>query len=367
MDRFNNICWSWTHQTNPVPSIPGRFVCGECVGEESKILQTHQQLCNLVQAIESYLEDASSQRQHPSQAQVLENEISDFFLDNIPLLKTGKGYRLNFGAKTQSELDIIIDFDSDKWLSGYRRDILSDPPLAHMEVCYRSKVDLKKIKDDFTKIRETVIYGAALVPPKKIWTAFVGLGPGWSNKRESIAQIIHEHFHRIPPRRINIKENEFFWDFPDVLMFPGVIFIKHDCSSEPGLIDRWPVYVQMPSAKNDPVYDLRPLSVARGFFTNFVNCALQGRVDGGECWSDEDSSSILGPNLRLEEGEQMIISLVHAPKDLFIRNSPPEGSTVFLHFKAVNPQCCENKGYYYRRDRYSRLDSKPISGIIKLI
>lgn len=217
--------------------MAGRFVCGGCVAEESKILRTHQQLSKLVQAIELYLEDASSQRQHPSQAQVLENEISDFFRDNIPQLKTGKGYRVNFGARTQSELDIIIDFDSDKWLSGYRRDILSYPPLAHMEVCYRSKFDLKKIKDDFTKIHETVINGAALVPSKKIWTAFVGLGPGWSNKRESIAQIIHEHFHSIPPRRINIKENEFFWDFPDVLIFPGVIFKKHDCSSEPGLID----------------------------------------------------------------------------------------------------------------------------------
>ncbi len=110
-----------------------------------------------------------------------------------------------------------------------------------------------------------MISGAALNPPKKVWTAFIGLGPGWKNKRESVAQIVHTHFHKIPPSRINIKGNDFFWDFPDVLLFPGVIFKKHDCSSEPGLIDHWPVYFLMPSAINDPVYGLRPLAAARGY------------------------------------------------------------------------------------------------------
>ena len=54
--------------------MTGRFVCRECIAEESKILRTNHQLSKLDQAIVSYLEDASNQRQHPSQAQVLENE-----------------------------------------------------------------------------------------------------------------------------------------------------------------------------------------------------------------------------------------------------------------------------------------------------
>jgi hypothetical protein len=73
--------------------MDGHFVCEECVAEESKILRTHHQLSKLDQAIKLYLEDASNQRQHPSQAQVLENEISDFFLNNFADLRTGKGYR----------------------------------------------------------------------------------------------------------------------------------------------------------------------------------------------------------------------------------------------------------------------------------
>ncbi len=344
--------------------MTGRFVCKECIAEESKILRTYHQLSKLDKAIVSYLEDASNQRQHPSQALVLENEISDFFLDNFAGLRTGKGYRINFGAKTQSELDIIIDFDSENWLSGYRREILAEPPLAHLEICYRTKFDPKKIKTDFTKIHETVISGAALNPPKKVWTAFIGLGPGWKNKRESVAQIVHTHFHKIPPSRINIKGNDFFWDFPDVLLFQGVIFKKHDCSSEPGLIDHWPVYFLMPSAINDPVYGLRPLAAARGFFTSFVNSALQGRIDIGPSWKDEDSSSILGPNLRLEEGQQTLLSLVHAPKDLFIRSTLPEGHTNFLHFKARGPACDENKKYWYIRDRHSEFDLNSAPGIM---
>jgi len=198
------------------------------------------------------------------------------------------------------------------------------------------------------------------MPPKKIWTAFVGLGPGWVNKRELIAQAIHEHFHKIKPQRINMEGSQTFWDYPDVLIFPGVIFKKHDCSSEPGLIDHWPVYIQMPSALNDPVYNLRPLSASRGFFANFVKSALQGKVNLSPCWNDEESSSILGPNLRLEEEEQMLISLEHDSNDLFINNVLPQGATVFLHFKAVKFSCSENEKYLYRRDRGSKLDEKPI-------
>jgi hypothetical protein len=332
--------------------MDGQFVCEECVAEESKILRTHHQLSKLDQAIKLYLEDASNQRQHPSQAQVLENEISDFFLDNFADLRTGKGYRINFGAKTQSELDIVIDFNPEIWLSGYRRKILAIPPLAHMEICYRTTFDPKKIKDDFNKIHETVIGGAALNPPQRVWTALIGLGSGWKNKRESVAQIIHAHFHKILPSRISTKGNESFWDFPDVMLFPGIIFKKHDCSSKPGLIDHWPVYILMPSAINDPFYGLRPLAAARGFFTSFVNSALQGGIDIGPSWEDEDSSSILGPNFRLEEGQQTLFSLVHAPKDLFIRSTLLEGHTEFLHFKARGPLCDENKKYWYIRDRY---------------
>ena len=122
------------------------------------------------------------------------------------------------------------------------------------------------------------------------------------------------------------------------------------------MIDHWPVYSLMPSAKNDPVYGLRPLAAARGFFTSFVNSALQGKIDKGPSWEDENSSSILGPNLRFEEGQQTLLSLVHAPKDLFIRSTLPEGQTEFLHFKARGPQCNENKNYCYIRDRYSEFD-----------
>lgn len=360
MDKFTDICWSWTHQTETVPSLSGRFVCENCIAEESKILKTHEQLNKIENAIQMYLQDASLQRQHPSQAQVLESVISDFFLESVPTLKAGKGYRINFGTKTQNELDVILDFDSDNWLSNQRRALLTNPPLAHIEVCYRKKFDLAKIENDFMKLHETVIGGAALVPPKKVWTAFVGLGPGWVNKRELIAQAIHIHFHKIKPKRIYMEGSQNFWDYPDVLIFPGVIFKKHDCSSEPGLIDHWPVYIQMPSALNDPVYKLRPLSASRGFFANFVKSALQGKINLSPCWTDEESSSILGPNLRLEESEQMLISLQHAPSDLFIKNVLPQGTTLFLHFKAVNFLCSENKGYLYRRDRGSRLDAKPI-------
>lgn len=360
MDEFTDICWSWTHHTETVASMPSRFICKNCIAEESKILNTHKQLNKIEHAIQMYLNDVSRQRQHPSQAQILENVISDFFLESIPGLKAGKGYRINFGAKTQSELDVILDIDSDNWLSGQRRELLANPPLAHIEVCYRKNFDLTKIKNDFKKIHETVIGGAALVPPKKVWTAFVGLGPGWVKKREVIALAIHEHFHKIKPQRINIEGSQTFWDYPDVLIFPGVIFKKHDCSSEPGLIDRWPVYFQMPSALNDPVYNLRPLSASRGFFTNFVNSALQGKVNLGPCWTDEESSSILGPNLRLEEEEQMLISLAHAPNNLFINNALPQGPTEFLHFKASKFTCSENKKCFYRRDRDSKLDAKPI-------
>ncbi len=307
-----------------------------------------------------YLKDTSLQRQHPSQAQVLEGVISDLFLESIPSLKSGKGYRINLGAKTQSELDVILDFDSDNWISGQRRELLANPPLAHIEVCYRKKFELKKIENDFIKLHETVIGGAALVPPKKVWTAFVGLGPGWVNKRERIAQTIHEHFHKIKPQKVNMEGNQTFWDYPDILVFPGVIFKKHECSSEPGLIDHWPVYIQMPSALNDLLDDLRPLSASRGFFTNFVQAVLQGNVNLSPCWTDEESSSILGPNLRIEEEEQMLISLTHAPSNLFIKNVLPQGHTIFLHFKAQKFTCTENKIYLYRRDRDSKLDAKPI-------
>lgn len=361
MKVLSEICWSWTHGTEPIKTQEGHYVCEACMDEEARILKTHEQLQSIENEIKLYLKDSRLQRQHPSQAQVLEDVISGFFVPDLPALKTGKAFRINLSGKTQSELDIIIDFDSSEWLGRSRRQIMASPPLAHMEVCFRSQFDVRKIKDDLRKIHDTVLAGAALVPPQKVWSAFIGLGEGWSKKREDIIKTVHGYFHDVPPRRIQFDEKDAFWDYPDILFFPGFMLKKSDCCSEPGLIDHWPVYIEIPSALNDPVHQFRPLSIARGFFVHFIRSKIQGRLDTGEAWSDKDSSSIFGPNFRIEGSEQKLVSLTHAPKNLFIRDTRPEGHTVFLHFKCTGQQCTQGRGYHFIRERGSAFDGVGIT------
>lgn len=181
------------------------------------------------------------------------------------------------------------------------------------------------------------------------------------NKKESIIKIVHEYFHEISPQRVQFDQKDFFWDYPDILLFPGFMLKKSDCCSEPGVIDHWPVYFEIPSALNDPVYGFRPLSIARGFFHHFIQSKIQGKLDTGEAWKDKDSSGIFGPNFRVEGNEQTIISLIHAPKNLFIRDIRPEGHTVFLHFRCTKKRCSQGKGFYFIRDRNSPVDGKRIS------
>jgi len=361
MKVFSEICWSWTHGTEPIKAQQGHYVCQACMDEEAGILETHKQLQSVKNGIALYLEDSRLQRQHPSQAQVLEDVISGFFVTDLPALKTGKAFRINLSGKTQSELDIIIDFDSSEWLGRTRRQIMASPPLAHMEVCFRSQFGVQKIKDDLKKIHDTVLAGAALVPPQKVWSALIGLGEGWNKRREDIIKTVHGYFHDVPPRRIQFDEKDAFWDYPDILLFPGFMLKKSDCCSKPGLIDHWPVYVEIPSALNDPFYQFRPLSIARGFFFHFIRSKIQGKLDTGQAWSDKDSSSIFGPNFRIEGSKQKLVSLTYAPKTLFIRDTRPEGHTVFLHFKATDLQCSGGRRYRYIRDRRSLLDGATLS------
>lgn len=361
MNIFPEICWSWSHGTIPVKALPGHYVCESCIDEEVGILKAHEQLQKIEKGIELYLEDSALQKQHPSQAKVLQEIISDFFISYLPDLKTGNAFRVNLLGKTQSELDVIIDFDSPQWLGKNRRNILGTPPLAHMEVCYRSRLDIQKMNSDLQKVHETVLAGAALVPPQKVWSAFIGLGSGWDNNRDDIIMAVHEYFHKLPPRRIEFDDKDSFWDFPDMLIFPGFMLKKHDCCSEPGLIDHWPVYAEVPSAFNDPVYQFRPLALARGFFSHFVHSKIDGKLDTGESWSDKQSSSIFGPNLRFEVSEQRLVSLTHAPENLFIRDIRPDGHTVFLHFTYSEHKCSDRRSYCYERKRSSRLDQSTIS------
>lgn len=361
LNIFSGTCWSWTHGTEPIKAQHGRYVCDACIDEEARILKTHEQLRSIENAIKIYLEDTRLQRQHPSQAQVLEDVISDFFVTDLPDLKTGKAFRINLSGKTQSELDIVIDFNSSEWLGKSRRQIIGSPPLAHIEVCFRSQFDTQKIKNDLKKIHDTVLAGAALIPPQKVWSAFIGLGEGWNKKRENIIKIVHEYFHEVPPRRVQFDEKDTFWDYPDILLFPGFMLKKNDCCSEQGLIDHWPVYFEIPSALNDPVYQFRPLSLARGFFVHFIRNKIQGKLDTGEAWTDKDSSGIFGPNFRMEGSEQKIVSLTHAPNDLFIRDTRPEGHTVFLHFKCTDLKCSQGRGYDFIRYRDSTFDGVGIS------
>ena len=69
----------------------------------------------------------------------------------------------------------------------------------------------------------------------------------------------------------------------------------------------------MPSALNDPRYEFRPLAVARGFFAYFVKNRIKEKLDTGQRWSDHDSSDIMGPDFRIEKGEQ--ISHISSFKD----------------------------------------------------
>jgi len=357
----SEVCWSWTHGTKLVRAETGHYVCHDCIDEEAKILRTHQQLQEIERAIGLYVGDCQLQRQHPSHAKILENVISDFFVRDFPDLKTGNAFRLSLFGKTESELDVIIDVHCSDWLGRSRRHVLNDPPLAHMEVAFRSRFDIEKIKNDLKKVHDTVLAAAALVPPQKVWTAFVGLGNGWDRHRDDVIMAVHHYFHELPPKRVQFDERDSFWDCPDMLIFPGFMLKKHDCCSEPGLLDHWPVYVEIPSALNDPVQRLRPLALSRGFFNHFLRSDLQGKLDVREAWSDAESSSIFGPNLRREPNEQRLVAATHAPENLFIRDPRPEGHTVFLHFIGSENKCSMGRAYVYERRRDSRLDGKTIS------
>ncbi len=357
----SEVCWSWTHGAKRVRAQTGHYVCHACVGEEGRILRTHQQLQEIEKAVGLYIEDSQLQRQHPSHAKVLENVISDFFIGDFPALKTGNAFRVNLFGKTESELDVIVDVDCPDWLGRSRRHVLADPPLAHVEVAFRSRFDVEKIKNDLKKVHDTVLAAAALVPPQKVWTAFVGLGNGWDRNREDIVRAVHHYYHEVSPKRMQFDDRDSFWDYPDMLIFPGFMLKKHDCCSEPGLIDHWPVYAEIPSALNDPVSRSRPLALARGFFNHFVRSSLHGKLDTGAAWTDTESSGIFGPNLRLESNEQRLVAATHAPENLFIRDMRPEGHTVFLHFIGSQNKCSMGQAYIYKRKRGSRLDGKAIS------
>lgn len=354
-------CWSWTHDKG-IPAEEGRFVCASCVSEEPKILKIVKELGKVKQAVELFFDDCRKQKPHPSQYKILQGIISDFFGAADSSLKLGSAFRIDIQSATQRELDIVVDWNSGEWIGGTRRDILNFPPLVHIEVGYRSRFDLKKFMEDFQDIHETVVAGAALQPSRKVWTAFVGLGPGWEGHLDSIAPSLHEYFHDRPPQKILIQGERLLWDFPDMLIFPGFMFKKHEFCSEPGLIDNWPVYVQHGAAENDPVRQFRPLAIARGFFEAFVRAAKQGRLETGPSWSDRDSSGIMGPNFRLERYPQQAISLKHAPPDLFARD-PSFGLMRFPYFRALPLRCCMGKRFGYLRDMNSEFDGVGISVI----
>lgn len=345
---MKQYCWSWTH-SKPVSALDGHFVCCDCLDEETKINQTINELTSVNRAIEFYIEDSKVQRQHPAQAQILESVVADFFTTSHNELKNGQAFRVDISQGAQSQLDIIIDFDSDLWIGKSRRNIVASPPLAHIEVSYRSTFDLKKIKKDFEKVHETVIGGAVLSPPKKIWTAFVALGVGWKDKVDIIRMLLHEHFHDKKSRKIIIPKKGPFWDYPDVLIFPGFIYKKHEFCTEPYGLDSLPVYVEIPSALNDPVYFLRPLAIARGFFNFYLKASNDNRLDTGRAWGDRESSSIMGPNVRNEGVKQSVISLDHAPHKLYERDFSNIESTRFLPFTANSSVCSQNKKYIYER------------------
>lgn len=354
-DIATKYCWSWDH-LDLVDAAKDSYVCAEHQSEQPLIENNLQALSNIQRSIEKLLSDAAPKEHHPMEFLVLQDLLSDYFTESLPALKAGNSFRIDFSSKKRRELDIIVDLQSGDWLGRARRNIIGQPPLAHMEVAYRSAFDLRKLRKDFQSLHETVISGAVQDPPRKVWTAFVGLGSGWNNRRKEIFATVHEYFHDRIISTIESANSPDFLDVPDILILPGLVLMKHKYVSERGSIQTWPVYVELPSALNDPAHVFRPLSIARGHFIHFLRGVLnQGKAERELCPKGE-ISSIFGPNFRINYEATNSVSLDHAPLDLFARDPQHDGRTKYLHYRALNVTCSTNAYYWYQRIEGSSLD-----------
>jgi hypothetical protein len=355
-EDFRNACWSWDHIDQLVAAQRGQYVCEKHSKEHSKIEAILKSLEVIQNAVTMYLNAAIPQKPHPNEAIVLQDVIEDFFLQTSAQLRAGRAFRFELASPNRQELDIVLDTDSSDWIGKTRDNVLANPPLAHIEVAYRSKFSIQKFLGDYQSVHETVISGASLNPPQKVWAAFVGIGPGWQEQRERILSLLHEYFHSRKIGRVSSSNSQDFYDFPDIVAIPGLVLIKQRYVDEPGLLRYWPVYVEFPSAINDPAFSLRPLAIARGFFANFVRGTKFPGTRTGRAWAQDEDASIMGPNARINHEEPRTFSLTHAPDSLFAMDLGDSSRTRFLHYVALDTICSAGHHYRYERRKGSQFD-----------
>lgn len=226
---------------------------------------------------------------------MVEGAIARFMEDATVDFRIGKGHSVSRDASSdrprQSELDLVVDWESAPWY-GHGRLVDEGPPvLAHIEVGLRSRSDKHKLNKDLERLRATI--ERAQAAGKKTWTAVVCLGS--SHSPRETAELLGQWCGETAVSKARADDGT-WWPIPDVIITPSHSWLKAEVmpTEATGPQPVWILQVGDP-CEDDKLRKWRPLAFARAKLANYL--AMRGRLT--DEWLERPlESAHLGPRGR---------------------------------------------------------------------
>ncbi len=259
-------CWSWDHGSD-APLVPsGMHTCPAHEHEEAPI----RLVCAELSEVDRAIRKAEELRVQGGDIykSIVEGAVREFLGSCLPPnFRIGTGfYPHKQGRRSWHEFDIVIDLkNADGWYGGAR--LLNEglPPIAHLEVAFRSGRSGGKAGTDLTRLMSTI--GRATSAGVKTWTGSVLCGPGWPSLRVLGKRLVDASSPLTC--REPVAQGGTWWPAVDIVASPAGALTKTSAFAPDELL----LWMLFPGSPHDKYSQLRPLAFAREKLVNF--CQLQ--------------------------------------------------------------------------------------------
>ncbi len=283
---------------------------------------------------------------------LLEAPLREFLAHGAPTgLTVGKGWRSQDDSRPQQDMDIVFDDATADWHAGVRMYLEDAAVHVHIELAYRCQWDASKLRQDLTRLQQTVETSRTL--GRKTWTALVLFGDV-SVPFATLAREIHEFYHSAPPVQWDSQPLGTVWSHVDAVALPGLFCRKHDLFT--GTTTNTPTspgMVRFPIAGSCPEPQLQSLVPLRGCLHSFLGKVTGQKERHAPTWERRLDPVFMGGELTQADAKRFLdgplaVTFDAAPKDiLWDHYNRDQQDHHVVYARHLGETCSAQHGFLY--------------------
>ncbi len=334
-------CWSWKGELGH-PGRDGEHTCADHAAEEERI---RREVGHLESVRAALAKCAELERSTNEKRDLSEGAVGAFF--STALEGTGleivTGHRAPEGGDQEgTELDLVVDgraTNPGQFGPRSRHNVERVPVHAHLEVSYYSKLDPRKIEKDLTRLDRTI--REAMASGVKTWTGLAYLGPVEPEQLDDVRRSLVAHYHETELHPLPTENVGDAWPVIDTMLVPGRAWMKHEYFAMASVVaERLVGFHEVPTFSDDPFRPVRPLSVARHLFSNFLRLECDEEIDTMAA----SYGAVLGPRSEFRRPPVVVLPCRELPR--VYRKG--ESLSWIEHVPPIDgPRCAAGKGHVY--------------------